>query len=137
MKFKAIVCVLIGSIFLIANAQSIENKSITYKNSRGSILHLESFNNETITGSFLTAVATPQCPKAVGMKRPITGFVVKNAITISVSYPECGSVLTLIGNIDEQNGTIETTALLAQQTDQIYKKGNSAQIITHDTFKRI
>lgn len=137
MKFKRIVCVIIVSVCLIANAKSIQNKSITYKNSRGSILNLESLNNEPLTGSFVTAVATPQCPKAVGMKRPITGLVVKNAITISVSYPECGSVLTLIGNIDERNGTIETTALLAQQADQIYKKGNSAQVITHDTFKRV
>lgn len=136
MKHTIIACSLAIGLTLTANAATAESDTSTWKNARGSTLTLQFLDKNALSGTFTTAVATKQCPKAVGMKRDINGFIVKNAITISVSYPDCGTVLTFIGNIDKQNGTLETTSILAQQADQVFAEGNGIQLITHDSFKR-
>lgn len=136
MRHTIIACSLAIGLISTASAATAENDTSTWKNTRGSTLTLQFLDKNAISGTFTTAVATKQCPKAVGLKRDINGFVVKNAITISVSYPDCGTVLTFIGNIDKQNGTLETTSILAQQADQVFVEGNGIQLITHDSFKK-
>lgn len=136
MKRTIIACSLAVGMISTTYAASPENGISTWKNSHGSVLTLQVLDKNALSGTFTTAIATKQCPKAVGMKRNITGFIVKNAITVSVSYPDCGTVLTFIGNIDKQNGTLEATSILAQQADQIFAQRNSVQLITHDSFKR-
>jgi len=136
MKRTIMACSLALGLISTLHAATAENNTSTWKNARGSVLTLQFLDQNALSGTFTTAVATKHCPKAVGMKRNITGFIVNNAITVSVSYPDCGTVLTFIGNIDRQNGTLETTSILAQQADQIFAQGNGVQLITHDSFKR-
>ena len=113
-----------------------KNDLITYKNSRGSILKLKVNSDNSLTGFFTTAVASKECQQAIGMKRPIVGYIVKNALTFSVSYPECG-VLTFIGNIEDNQQTIDTTAILAHPSHHIAKEGPGARMISHDVFDRV
>ena len=113
-----------------------ENNTITYKNSRGSTLKLTIHSDETLSGFFTTAVASKECQQAIGMKRPIIGYIAKNALTFSVRYPECG-VLTFIGNIEDNQKIIDTTAILAHPSSQISKEGPGARMIGHDIFLKI
>lgn len=135
MKFKMLAC----SVIVICSSTAIaKNDLIThYKNARGSNLTVQVDENNNITGTFTTAVATKQCPQAVGVEQSIIGYIVNNALTISIAYPDCGSVLTFIGNIDKNSGYIDVTSILAQQSNKILDNGNGVQLITHDTFKRL
>jgi Avidin family len=114
-----------------------KNQTITYQNTRGSTLILKFSDNDSLTGTFITAVASKKCQQAIGMKRPITGYVVNDAIAVSVSYPMCGSVVTFIGHIDPSKTHIDTTALLARQSKYFYPKGPAAEFITHDVFTKV
>lgn len=135
MKLKMLAC----SVIIVCSSTAIaKNNLIThYKNARGSTLTIQVDENNNLTGTFTTAVATKQCPQTVGVEQSIIGFMVNNALTISVAYPDCGSVLTFIGNVDNKNGYIDVTSILAQQSNQILDNGNGVQLITHDTFKRV
>src|SRR5438445_109335 len=93
------------------------NNAITYKNTRGSILKLQINSDNTLTGFFTTAVASKECQQVIGMKRPIVGYIAKNALTFSVSYPECG-VVNFIGNIEDNQKIIDTTAIVAHPSSQ-------------------
>src|SRR5690348_7854364 len=106
MKFKNICYV---AVFFSLFTQSVfaESNAVTYKNTKGSILQLKINPDNTLTGSFTTAVASKECQQAIGMKRPLAGYIAKNAIAFSVSYPECG-VITFIGNIEDDQKLIDT-----------------------------
>src|SRR5579863_7148351 len=99
-----------------------ESSTMIYKNAKGSILKLKINSDNTLTGSFTTAVASKECQQAIGMKRPLAGYIAKNALAFSVSYPECG-VVTFIGNIEEDQKLIDTTALIAHPTNHFAKEG--------------
>lgn len=113
-----------------------ENNVIHYKNTRGSTLELKIHPDNTLSGFFVTAVASKECQQAIGMKRPIIGFIAKNAITFSVNYPECG-VVTFIGNLEDNQKIIDTTAMVAHLSQQITKEGPGARMISHDIFKQV
>lgn len=134
MKFKNL-CVLTTILILSQNSYA-ENKIITYKNTRGSILKLQINSDNTLSGYFTTAVASKECQQAIGMKRPIVGYIAKNALTFSVSYPECG-VLNFIGNIENKQTVIDTTAIVAHPSSQIEKEGPGARMISHDVFIKV
>jgi hypothetical protein len=110
--------------------------TIVYRNTKGSILYLNINPNNTLTGSFISAVASKECPQAIGMKRPIVGFVAKNAVTISISYPECG-VVNLIGNIEDNKNVIDAFYVVAHPSHDIAKEGPGARMIGHDVFHRM
>ena len=84
-----------------------------------------------------TTLASKECQQAIGMKRPIVGYTAKNAITFSVNYPECGSVVTFIGNIENNKSVIDTTAIVAHPSIQTAKETAGARMISHDVFTRI
>lgn len=134
------ICIIILSLLftqtIFAKNDQLKEKN-TFKNTRGSILELHVDANNLVIGTFTTAVASKECQQTIGIKRPITGYVAGSAITISVSYPSCSSVLTFIGNIDEDKGTIDATSIIARQSPQVFAHGSSTQFITHDTFGRV
>jgi hypothetical protein len=133
-KFKIACYAALVSSFFCQNLFA-ESNTINYKNTRGSILNLNINTDNTLSGFFTTAVASKDCQQAIGMKRPIVGYIVKNALTFSVSYPGCG-VVTFIGNIENKQKTIDTTALVSHQSNQIAKEGPGARMISHDTFEQ-
>lgn len=137
MKFNLLGSAAIISLALMSNALHAKNDAVTYKNTRGSTLELQFSSDDTLTGTFTTAVATKECQQAVGMKRPVVGYIVNDVITVSVSYPTCGTVLTFIGNINKDKGAIDATAILARPTHQVYAKGAGVQFLSHDEFKRV
>lgn len=125
------------SLLLISPVTFAANETLTYKNARGSELTLQFSSDDSLTGTFTTAVASKECQQAIGMKRPIIGYTAKNSITFSVNYPECGSVVTFIGNVENNKMVIDTTAIVAHPSSQIAKEGPGARMISHDVFSRI
>lgn len=135
MKFRNIGYVAV--IFSLLNQPVFaESNGMMYQNTRGSILKLEINSDHTLSGFFTTAVASKECQQAIGMKRPIIGYIAKNALTFSVSYPECG-VVTFVGNIENNKKLIDTTAIVAHPSSQIAKEGPGVRIISHDVFNRV
>lgn len=114
----------------------LATNAVTYRNSYGSILILQINSNKTLSGNFTSAIATKECPQAIGMKRPIIGFIEKNALTMSVSYPGCG-VVNFIGNIEDNNQIIDTISIIAHESHHIAKERPGALLIGHDVFHRI
>ncbi len=88
-------------------------------------------------GDFTTAVASKTCPQAVGKKRPITGYLVGNALSFSVVYPMCDSVLSITGNFDKDKSIIDTLSILNKQADDIVHEGPGARFIGHDFYKKV
>jgi hypothetical protein len=136
MKINSIGSITILSL-LLSQMVFAESDIINYKNTRGSMLTLQFNSDNTLTGTFTTAVASKECQQAINMKRPIIGFVAKNAITFSTNYPACGSVVTFIGNIEKNKTIIDTTAIVAHPSLEIAKEGPGARMISHDVFVRI
>jgi hypothetical protein len=134
MKFKIIGCTIVMSLIL---NQAIHAETVSYKNTRGSLLTLHFTSEGQVTGSFTTAVATKQCPEVIGKERPVSGYLAGNAIVISVGYPSCGSVVSLIGNFNKDKRVIDTTGLVAHQMGTVLPNGPSVQFITHDVFTKM
>ncbi|KTC96100.1 avidin/streptavidin family protein [Legionella erythra] len=137
MNLKAITCAALVTLSAGTQAATADRETITYKNERGSVLTLHFTSKDTLSGTFTTAVASKECQQAIGNQRPVIGYIVKNAITISVDYPACGSVLAFIGNIEQDKATIDVTAILAHQSTHIATQGPGARFIGHDVFKRV
>ena len=137
MKLKSIHCLAAISLALLSQSLFAANDTMTYKNARGSTLTLAFGADNTLTGEFTTAVASKECQQAIGVKRPVVGYVAKNAITFSVNYPECGSVVSFIGNLEKNNTVIDTTAIVAHLSSEIATEGPGARMISHDVFTHI
>lgn len=133
MILKTVACAAI--ISMVFTSQAIFAQTLTYKNTRGSVLELQVDSKDTLSGTFTTAVASKECQQVIGTKRPVTGYITNNTITISISYPDCGSVVTFIGNMDTDKKTIDTTAVAAHP-NPVFAQGSSTQLISHDTFKQ-
>ncbi|MBA2710071.1 MAG: hypothetical protein H0U57_05730 [Tatlockia sp.] len=123
------------STVLSTQSALANDESITYKNKRGSVLTLNFSTDNSINGTFTTAVANKECQEAIGMERPVIGYIANNAITFSVNYPKCGSVVTFIGNLQKDKNKIDTTWIVAHQNDSI-KSNIGTRLIGHDVFKR-
>lgn len=114
-----------------------EQKITTFKNERGSVLELTKLSDNKIEGYFTTAVASKTCPQAINTRRPITGYMVGNALTFSVVYPVCNSVLSVSGNFDKDQKIIDTISILNKQSSDITHDGPGARFIGHDSYKKI
>lgn len=136
MKFKSL-AFFVGCSFFLSSFAFAAGETITYKNTRGSELKLQFLLNNSVTGTFTTAVASKDCQQAIGVERPIMGFTAKNSLGFIVNYPECGSVVTFIGNIEEDKSLIDTTAIVAHPSVHIAKEGPGARMISHDMFMRV
>ena len=122
---------------LLSQSALAEQNTITFKNQRGSILELNRLPDNKVEGYFTTAVASKTCPDAINKKRPITGYIVGNALTFSVVYPMCESVLSVTGNIDETQESIDTISILNKQATDITHEGPGARFIGHDSYNKI
>ncbi|MCW8405366.1 avidin/streptavidin family protein [Legionella pneumophila] len=117
----------------LANHIAFAENTITYQNTRGSTLELNFNEQNTLTGTFTTAVASKECQDVIGLARPIIGYIDGTAITFSVNYPTCGSVVTLTGHINSNKEKIDTIAIIAHQMSS-FTEGPGSQFISHDTF---
>lgn len=127
----------IGVISTLLCQTAFAENEITFKNQRGSILELNIFADNKIEGYFTTAVASKTCPDAINKKRPITGYLIGNAITFSVVYPMCESVLSISGNLDNEKTVIDTISILNKQANDIIHEGPGARFIGHDSYQKI
>lgn len=124
----------VGILFFCSEV--LATNSITYKNSRGSLLKLRINTDHTLSGTFTSAVASKECPQAIGLVRPIVGYIAKNALTLSVFYPECG-VVNFIGNIEENKNIIDTTFIVAHPAYHVARVEPGYQMIGHDVFIKV
>ncbi|MBI2786749.1 MAG: hypothetical protein HYX60_10815 [Legionella longbeachae] len=137
MNFKTFFCATTIISSLLCQSAFAEQKVITFKNQRGSILELNLLSDNKIEGYFTTAVASKTCPQAINKKRAITGYIVGNALTFSVVYPMCDSVLSVSGNFDKAHKNIDTISILNKQANDITHEGPGARFIGHDSYKKI
>ena len=138
MNFKKLSYTALLGFSILSQAGFAAQETMTFKNRHGSILELNIADNDSITGYFTTQVVTKDCPKAVGQKRPIVGFLTGNALTISIDYPSCGSVLSIIGNFEKDKKSIDTTWVVAHQVASLNnEKDLIARFIGHNTYRRI
>lgn len=138
MKLRTIRYVALAATALLNNTAFAGNQM--FINERGSVLELIELNilpDNKVEGSFKTSEASKSCPQAVDQKRPITGYVVGNAITFSVVYPMCESVLSITGNMSKDGHTIDTVSILNKQADDITREGPGARFIGHDTYSKL
>lgn len=112
-------------------------KTMIFKNQRGSILELKELPNHKIEGYFTTAVASKTCPKAIHQKEPLTGYLLGNALSFSVGYPMCHSVVSIIGNFNKQETSIDTLSILNKQSSDIEHEGPGSRMIGHDVYTKI
>ncbi len=138
-QYLAIFAVFLAPSISLAAGQS-ENTSLHYTNQRGSeltiTLHKESRNAGTVTGTFKTAVAGKDCQRAVGKSESVTGFYAGNAITLSISYPHCGSAVAIVGNFDKKNN-IETMWMLAKQGRDSDGENWNNRLVGYDKYQII
>ncbi|STY31005.1 Avidin family [Legionella wadsworthii] len=137
MNFKSLFCVTIAASSLMTQSVFAVQKTISFKNERGSILELNIQSDNKIEGFFTTAVASKTCPQAINQKRPIIGYMVGNAISFSVVYPMCESVLSVSGHFDKDQQAIDTISILNKQADNITREGPGARFIGHDSYKKV
>jgi len=126
------------SLGLFANmAMATNQPTETYKNQRGSVLVLErkatSANSGELMGMFTTAVASKRCQDLVGKSRPIKGYYTGNALSITVDYPSCGTVVSIIGNKNSKN-QINTIWVVANQAKHAQGQDWNTRYIGNDTY---
>lgn len=122
---------------LLAPIAEAQEMITTYKNQRGSVLEIQKLADNMITGYFTTAVASKTCPQAINQKRPITGYMIGNAMSFSIFYPMCDSVLSIAGNISADGTAIDTLSILNKQAEDVTKEGPGARYIGHDTYQKV
>jgi hypothetical protein len=137
MNFKSFFCAVSMVFFSVYQPVFAKQNAVTFKNQRGSILELNILSDNKVEGYFTTAVASKTCPQAINTKRPIVGYVIGNALTFSVVYPMCDSVLSTTGNFDNDQKSIDTISILNKQADDITHEGPGARFIGHDFYKKI
>ncbi|QMT61458.1 avidin/streptavidin family protein [Legionella sp. PC997] len=137
MNYKFFCSLTIAVSSLLTQSVYAEQKTIAYKNERGSILELNILADHKIEGYFTTAVASKTCPQAINQKRPIIGYMVGNAISFSVVYPMCDSILSVSGHFDKNQQAIDTLSILSKQATDIIHEGPGARFIGHDSYKKI
>lgn len=109
--------------------------TFNFQNQRGSVLNIMMLDNHSITGTFTTAVASKTCPQAVNQTRPIKGYWIGNAVSFSVFYPDCGSVLSIIGNLSQDQTSLDTMSILNKQAEDVTTEGPGARFIGHDFYR--
>ena len=137
MTFKNLICATTIVASLFCQTSFAAQDKMIFKNKRGSVLEFAVLADNKIEGHFTTAVASPSCPQAVNKKRPIIGYIIGNAVTFSVVYPMCDSLLTVSGNFSKTKTGIDTLSILNKQALDIRHEGPGARMIGHDFFKKV
>jgi hypothetical protein len=135
MKFKNLGSVVLFGGSLISQAGFATQQTMVFKNNYGSILELIVAEDSSVKGYFTTKVATKDCPQAIGQKRPVLGFLAGNALSLSINYPDCGSALSINGNLKEKNQAMDTTWIVSHQLVSVNTL--KAQFIGNNIYKRV
>ena len=137
MTLKNLACTILATT-LICPSVFAEQGMQTYKNQRGSLLEIEIMPDNKIQGFFTTAVASKSCQEAIGKKQPIIGYTVGNALTFSVVYPDCGSVVSITGNfVNHRHHRIDTLSIVNHQSDNVTHEGPGTRFIGHDSYRKV
>lgn len=121
-----------------AYGQNVSEKSVTYKNQRGSTLTLIQKDNDnntgTLTGTFTTAVG--QCKEDVGVPLPITGFFNGNVIIVAVNFPHCKVAVAMTGYISHNHKKLNTLSFAAKDTPDPEHQNWDSNIICNDHYTK-
>ncbi len=82
-------------------------------------------------------MAFKSCQEAIGKKQPIVGYTVGNAITFSVVYQNCGSVVSITGNFVKNQKKIDTLSIINHQSDDVVHEAPGSRFIGHDRYHKI
>lgn len=136
-------CLLVMISFLFvgtAFAAGVSGQTFKFRNQRGSTLSItkqQTGNNAgTITGTFSSAVASKDCQQMIGKPVPVTGVYNGNAIAFSINYPQCNTVVGMVGNFNGSN-TIETIWIDNNQGSNTQGQDWDTRVIGHDEFQRV
>jgi hypothetical protein len=135
MNFKRLGYTALFSLSLGSQMGFAAPEPMVFKNNYGSILEISVADNTSVTGYFTTKVATKDCPQVINQKRPVVGFLSGNALTLSINYPDCGSAVSIIGNLKDDNKSIDTTWMIAHQLASA--NNLNAQFIGHQNYQRV
>lgn len=114
-------------------------ETFVLKNNRGSVLQLtKHFSNDhinagTITGTFTTAVARKHCKDVIGVPMPITGFFNGDAVSYSINYPTCKSVIATTGNFDTKNN-LHVLWIVTSQAENSETTDWNSRLVGHDDY---
>ncbi|PPC90651.1 MAG: hypothetical protein CTY35_14235, partial [Methylotenera sp.] len=64
-------------------------------------------------------------------------YLVGNALTFSVVYPMCFSVVSITGNLSQDKKAIDTVSIVNKQSDDVSHEGPGARFIGHDSYEKI
>lgn len=140
MQFKKLGHALVVSGLIMTTQTSFATtaeEKMVFKNEKGSVLEFTSNKEGALTGYFTTAVASKDCQQAVGKKRPLVGFLTGNAFTVSIDYPDCGSALSIVGNMGKENKSLDTTWVVVHQAPAASNKDLGATFVGHNSYKRV
>ncbi|WP_019215553.1 avidin/streptavidin family protein [Legionella tunisiensis] len=118
----------------VVSQVSFAADTMIFKNEKGSVLELAVAKEGAV---FTTAVASKECQQAIGQKRPVVGYLTGNAFTISIDYPDCGSALSIIGNIAANKKSLDTTWVVAHQAVNNQQPNLGARFIGHNSYTRV
>lgn len=125
--------------FMSHCAFAAEERSITYKNQRGSVLtliwHENTQETGTLSGTFTTAVGN--CKRDVGVPLPMRGFFNGNAVAITVNFPHCKQVVAMTGHLSANRDELATLWLDAVQAKDPVHKNWDANITGADYYERV
>ena len=134
---KLAILLTIGLLSL-SSIEAATNKTITYKNQRGSLMTLTWHHgtNDTgnLTGTFTTAVGN--CQQDMNKPMPLQGYFNGNAIALTVNFPHCKQVVAMTGNLTADQNELKTLWFDTTQASDPSRKDWNSNIIGADYFKR-
>ena len=139
MRFNSMIKWFLVAGLVIAQLQAYaDTNSVRYKNQRGSVLeftkHPSADGVGSLTGSFVTAVGN--CKTDMNVPVPISGYYNGNVVAISINFPHCKQVVSLTGNLSNNETNLNTLWLDASQaTDPIHANWNS-NIVGADSYTK-
>lgn len=119
---------------LLVQAPALAEKTVTYKNQRGSVLTLKINDSADktglVTGTFTSAVG----PCAAGKVMPVTGYINGNAVAITVDLEKCEKVIAMTGNLTDNDKELHTLWFVASQAADPRAKDWNANVMGADHY---
>ena len=124
-------CLACSSVSALAAPQDLTG---VWVNQFGSTLVLQRSTDQTLTGTFSTAVATTKA--CIGRLFPFTAVINDNALAFSISMADCGSpvVIGITGSLltDDNDPRIETLAVIQKRGEKAW----NYRTISTDVYRR-
>jgi hypothetical protein len=129
------------AVAISETADAADHGEIKYRNQRGSMMVLnwhsdkdEKANTGTLTGTFTSTVG---CKAGVNKPMPIMGVYSGNAISLSINFPECHSVVAITGNINADASELQTLWLRAGDVKDAAGKNWDSNVVGSDYFRKV